>query len=168
VGYDLEVEKRLAMETTSLIQSYELPDGRVVKLANERYEAPEVLFQPHLVDLEAKGIADLLFDTIMAADLDLRPELFKHIVLSGGSSMYPGFPSRLEKEIRQKYLEQVLKGDESRMDKFKLRIEDPPRRKHMVFLGGSVLADIMKDKEDFWISKAEYEEKGAVKCLQNK
>lgn len=24
------------------------------------------------------------------------------------------------------------------------------RRKHMVYLGGSVLADIMKDREEFW------------------
>jgi len=30
----------------------------------------------------------------------------------------------------------------------------------MVFLGGSVLADIMKDREDFWISKAEWKEQG--------
>lgn len=44
--------------------------------------------------------------------------------------------------------------------KFKLRIEDPPRRKHMVFLGGSVLADIMKDREEFWVSREEWEEKG--------
>ena len=44
--------------------------------------------------------------------------------------------------------------------KFKIRIEDPPRRKHMVFLGGAVLADIMKDKDSFWLSRDEYEEKG--------
>lgn len=54
------------------------------------------------------------------------------------------------------------------MSKFKLRIEDPPRRKHMVFLGGSVLADIMKDREEFWISRAEYEEHGAAAILQRK
>ena len=45
----------------------------------------------------------------------MRSELFKHIVLSGGSSMYPGLPSRLEKEIKQLYLERVLKGDVSRL-----------------------------------------------------
>lgn len=44
--------------------------------------------------------------------------------------------------------------------KFKIRIEDPPRRKHMVFLGGAVLADIMKDKDSFWMTREEYEEKG--------
>ena len=43
---------------------------------------------------------------------------------------------------------------------FKIRIEDPPRRKHMVFLGGAVLADIMKDKEQFWVTKAEWDEQG--------
>ena len=30
----------------------------------------------------------------------------------------------------------------------------------MVFLGGAVLADIMKDKEEFWMSKADYQEQG--------
>jgi actin-related protein 2 len=38
----------------------------------------------------------------------------------------------------------------------------------MVFLGAAVLADIMKDKPEFWISKAEWEEEGtrvlARKC----
>lgn len=40
-----------------------------------------------------------------------RPEFYKHIVLSGGSTMYPGLPSRLERELKQLYLERVLKGD---------------------------------------------------------
>ncbi len=31
----------------------------------------------------------------------------------------------------------------------------------MVFLGGAVLANLMRDRDaDFWISKQEYEEKG--------
>ena len=49
--------------------------------------------------------------------------------------------------------------------KFKIRIEDPPRRKHMVFLGGAVLADIMKDRDTFWMSREEYKEKG-LKVLE--
>jgi len=160
VGYDLDVEKRLALETTVLIQKYELPDGRVIKLSSERFEAPEVLFNPHLLDLEDQGAADMLFGMIQEADIDLRSAFYKHIVLSGGSTMYPGLPSRLEKDMRDLYLSKILKGDEKKMAKFKLRIEDPPRRKHMVFLGGSVLADIMKDKDEFWISKQEWAEMG--------
>ncbi|GAA5946261.1 hypothetical protein JCM1841_003450 [Sporobolomyces salmonicolor] len=102
----------------------------------------------------------MLFNTVQAAPVDVRSELYKHIVLSGGSSMYPGLPSRLEKEMKQLYFSRVLHGDPERLSKFKIRIEDPPRRKHMVYLGGAVLADIMKDQPSFWVSREEWMEQG--------
>eukprot|EP01115_Flamella_aegyptia_P006179 TRINITY_DN259_c0_g1_i1.p1 TRINITY_DN259_c0_g1~~TRINITY_DN259_c0_g1_i1.p1 ORF type:complete len:391 (+),score=205.16 TRINITY_DN259_c0_g1_i1:19-1191(+) len=160
VGYDIDLEKRLAQDTTVLVETFTLPDGRVIRVGGERFEAPEVLFEPHLIDIEGGGMADQLFDCINKADVDTRPEFYNHIVLSGGSTMYPGLPSRLEKDIRRLYLEKVLKGDKSKLAKFKCRIEDPPRRKHMVFLGGAVLAQIMKDKYEFWMNKKEWEEVG--------
>ena len=86
-----------------------------MKLSGERFEAPEALFQPHLINIEGVGVAELLFSTIQAADIDTRPEFYKHIVLSGGTTMYPGLPSRLEREIKQLYLERVLKGDATKL-----------------------------------------------------
>lgn len=97
------------------------------------------MFQPHLVDVDQPGVAgwsrraqspispllhgeltrcnpEMLFETIQAAAVDTRSELYKHIVLSGGSSMYPGLPSRLEKEMKQLYLTRVLQGDPSRLN----------------------------------------------------
>jgi actin-related protein 2 len=115
VAYDVEEEQRLALETTTLVENYTLPDGRVIKVAAEKFEAPEVLFQPHLIDSESPGIAELIFNTIQSADMDVRPVFYKHIVLSGGTSMYPGFSSRLEREIKQLYLERILKGDTNRL-----------------------------------------------------
>lgn len=84
-------------------------------MSGERFEAPEALFQPHLINIEGVGVAELLFNTIQAADIDTRAEFYKHIVLSGGSTMYPGLPSRLEREIKQLYLERVLKGDTTKL-----------------------------------------------------
>ena len=191
LSYDLDLDKKLAEETTTLVESYTLPDGRVIKVGSERFEAPECMFQPHLVDVEQPGVAELLFNTIQSAAVDTRTELYKHIVLSGGSSMYPGLPSRLEKEMKQLYLTRVLNGDGSRLkvrtrqcvssaplylcsssfpspapwQAFKCRIEDPPRRKHMVFLGGAVLADIMKTRDSFWISRQEWYDQGPA-CLE--
>jgi actin-related protein 2 len=165
VSYDNQIEKKLALETTVLVQPYTLPDGRTIKLSAERFEAPEAMFNPSLVDVDSPGVSELVFNCINSADMDTRAEFYKHIVLSGGSTMYPGLPSRMEKEIRDLYLKKVLKGDESRLGKFKLKIEYPPRRKHMVFVGGAVLADLMRDKKDeFWITKEEYKEKGLA-CL---
>lgn len=179
IGYDIEMEQKLALETTVLVEPYTLPDGRVIKVGGERFEAPEALFQPHLINVEGQGIAELIFNTIQvsndsiiqlqcplipnipqAADIDMRPELYKHIVLSGGSTMYPGLPSRLEREIKQLYLERVLRNDTEKLNKFKIRIEDPTQRKDMVFIGGAVLAEVMKDRDEFWLSKKEYEEQG--------
>jgi actin-related protein len=58
----------------------------------------------------------MLFETIQNAAVDTRTELYKHIVLSGGSSMYPGLPSRLDKEMKQLYLTRVLNGDPTRLN----------------------------------------------------
>jgi actin-related protein len=91
------------------------------------------MFQPHLVDVDQQGVAgkmfrssisarcsmmptEMLFSTIQSAAVDTRQELYKHIVLSGGSSMYPGLPSRLEKEMKQLYLTRVLNGDPTRLN----------------------------------------------------
>jgi len=61
-------------------------------------------------------MAEQLYNTIQSADIDTRSEFYKHIVLSGGSTMYPGLPSRLEKEIKQLYLTRTLNGDISRLE----------------------------------------------------
>ncbi|KAH9959566.1 actin-domain-containing protein [Lactifluus volemus] len=105
-------------------------------------------------------------EATQSAVTDVRAELYKHIVLSGGSSMYPGLPSDLEKEMKQLYFTRVLNRDPSRLDTFKIRIEDPPHRKHMVFLGAAVLADIMKTREESWVSREEWYEQG-VRSLDN-
>ena len=72
---------------------YTLPDGRVIKIGHERFEAAEALFTPSLVEVEGPGMSDLVFDVINSAEMDLRTELYSHVVLSGGSTMYPGLPS---------------------------------------------------------------------------
>jgi actin-related protein 2 len=162
VGYDMDIERKLALETTCLLKEHRLPDGTLIKMDRERYEAPEILFNPSLTgECEDEGIHMMLWNTIQhKAAMDIRADLWKHVVLSGGSTMYPGLPTRLEKELRQLYLDEVCKGDQKRLSKFKLKIEDPPRRKHMVFLGGSFLADAMRNRAAFWISKEEWEEHG--------
>ena len=147
-----------------LVTKYTLPDGRQIKIGRERFEAAEALFNPSVVDNEKPGMANMVFDMIQDAEVDLRKDFYEHIVLSGGTTMYPGLPSRLERDIRARYLEDVARGDARRMKRFKLRIEDPPRRKFMVFMGGSVLSEIMKDRDEFWVSKAQYEENGLRVC----
>jgi actin-related protein 2 len=157
VALDPAKELRLAEDTTVLMEKYTLPDGRVISIGAERFQAAEALFSPELVGCESPGMSNLVWDVIQAADLDIRAELYRGICLSGGSTMYPGLPSRLEQDIKNKYLE-LVKGNKAQAGKLKLEIVDPPRRKHAVFEGASVIASIYANNDQYWFSKAQYAE----------
>jgi len=171
-AYDLEMENRLYEETTVGVQKYKLPDGRIISVGRERYLATECLFQPGLIDRDCMGMSEALFDSIEGCTPDLRGDFRHHIVFSWGSTMYPGLPSRLERDMNQLMMDKMKKAHKPGQaepvlsDQLKVRIEDPPRRKHMVFIGGAVLAGIMRDRESFWVSKQEYNEHGADWCVK--
>lgn len=55
---------QLARETTCLVESYTLPDGRVIRVGAERFTAPEAMFNPSLLGVEAPGLAEMTFNCI--------------------------------------------------------------------------------------------------------
>ena len=55
---------QLARETTHIVQSYTLPDGRVIKVGAERFMAAEIMFRPELIDIETPGISENVFNCI--------------------------------------------------------------------------------------------------------
>ena len=94
----------------------QLPDGRVVRLGSERFGATEALFQPNLISgVDEAGLAEIIFNTLQATDIDIRAEFYKHMLLCGGTAMLPGFSDRVEREIKQLYCDRVLEGDTSKL-----------------------------------------------------
>ncbi len=43
----------------------------------------------------------------------------------GGSSMFPGMPNRLQKDIQSRYFKDILNGDKSRVNKCRINVEAP-------------------------------------------
>jgi actin-related protein 2 len=165
VSADIELDRRIANETTTYVVPYELNDGRIVKVSGERFEAPEILFQPDLIGLECKGLSDLLFDTIMKADINLRRDLFASVVVSGGTTMFPGLSTRLQNDLRDRVLYKVLGGNKKGLDQYKINVEDPPNRRYLVYLGATVLANLTASKSQSWISKKDVDEMGAEQVV---
>jgi actin-related protein 2 len=92
---ELCLERKFSVLTFGVVLGLkQLPDGRVIKVGAERFQAPEALFTPELIDMEGDGLSVAVFRCIQEMDIDNRMSLYQHIVLSGGSTMYPGLPSR--------------------------------------------------------------------------
>lgn len=104
---DLTVDQTLADETVCFEEDYRLPDGNTVTLGKERFQAVEVLFQPHQAGLEHTGLGDLVFQAIRAGDATVRGDLFKNIMLCGGTTFLPGFRDRLMLDMKKSYRRHV-------------------------------------------------------------
>jgi actin-related protein len=125
---------------------YELPDGQTIKLEAERYECPEILFQPQLVTPNSDGIHQLAYRSINKCDIGLQATLYSNILLAGGSTMFTGMETRLSKEISK---------CSSRTD---VNVIAPENRKQSCWFGGSIFASRLANEE--WISKGDYDEHG--------
>ena len=123
-----------------LDKEFKLPDGKTIRIGRERFEAGECLFRPKVAGIEDVGFHQKIYRVIDECDIDVRVDLMQRIILTGGTTMFPGLSSRLEKELLEYYCENKYRGNMKQTKKTGLMIHDPPRRKHNVFIGASFLA----------------------------
>jgi len=148
VAVDFDRELKLANSSNALQRKYELPDGQEITIGNERFRCPEVLFKPSFIGMESPGLHEVVYNNISDCDVDIRKDLYNNIVLSGGTTMFPGIAERLHREVS------ILAPKTTRV-----KIVAPPERKYSVWIGGSVLASLTTF-QSMWITKEEYDESG--------
>jgi len=140
--------------TTSLQEKddpvqFKLPDGRIIKLGTERITCPEALFQPSIIGANCLSVHKCITEAIEKSYSDIKSELISNIVLAGGSTMFPGFPERVKKEIVSAYAQASNSN-----------VIATAGRKNSAWLGGSVIASL-EAFPAMAIDKSEYREEGS-------
>lgn len=75
-------------------------DLQFVRLANERFQVPEILFHPSDVGISQVGIVEAIVSSINSLPKKIHSLLYENIVLTGGNANIPGFKDRIVKEVR--------------------------------------------------------------------
>jgi actin-related protein 5 len=74
-----------------------------IAIGTERFRCPEVLFQPGMIGVDQAGIDEMVSISLrrLAEDESVKERLCQSILVTGGSSLFPGMIPRLEAGIRQ-------------------------------------------------------------------
>ena len=95
------------------------------------------------------GVHEAINKSIRKCDVDIRRDLYRKIILSGGTTMFPSLVERLKKEMF--YLIPHIE--------IFIKVIAPAERKLSVWIGGSILASLSTFQQ-MWVSKQEYDETG--------
>ena len=158
VSNDIENDRRLERETSFYNSYHLLPDETRIRISDEKFEAPEILFNPSLIGKEYDGIPYMMMKSINSCPIDSRKGLYSGIVLSGANTLFPGFASRIENEIKKIYKETALKLAKEKKIKININVIDSPKRKYSVFIGASIIANHYNadGNDDYWITRDEW------------
>jgi actin-related protein len=125
-------------EKENKVQLHRLPDGSFVEIGAEAFKCVELLFYPAWIDREGQGIPSLIVECIKKCDIDLRKDLFQNILLTGGTSLMPGFKDRLHKDICKIVPDSMVS---------KVKVIESEQKQNTPWLGGSVFASLLQAQD---------------------
>ncbi|XP_044764620.1 actin-related protein 6 [Coccinella septempunctata] len=173
VSEDFKTDLRIASEPfpkNHIVRNYILPDFntirrgyiqdpyrkdelhencQVLKLNNERFAVPEILFTPSDIGITSVGLVDCIIDSIKLCPKKYHEILAKNIVLVGGNALLPGIKNRIIKEFQSKM-----------PTNWNLGITVPAKSTMYAWQGGK---SFLKQAgcNNFFATKKEYEEMGS-------
>ncbi|XP_071941751.1 actin-related protein 6-like [Antedon mediterranea] len=168
---DMEIA-RLKYPDNTIIRDYVLPDfsqikrgyvkepststkshEQIVKMNNERFTTPEVLFHPSDIAIREMGVSEAIVDSISATPEEMHPHLYNNIVLTGGNTLFPGFRERVERDVRSMAPQE-----------YHVNVFLPKNPVEYAWHGGKCISKSDEFSSKMCVSKKEYEESGQSIC----
>ncbi|KAI5309008.1 hypothetical protein KEM55_004310, partial [Ascosphaera atra] len=139
---------------------FEFPDGYNQIFGAERYRFVEPLFDARAAMADPDGvfpapessqtIPELIKASIAAVDAEVRPLLLQNVVISGATTMIPGFTERLNMELVNLFPSARVQIAAA---------SNAMERTCAPWIGGSIVASLPTFSGS-WVTKKEYEEHG--------
>ena len=127
------------------------PREHIVTIGNERFTVPELLFTPSDIGMQQESLPGTILQSIYSLPKGLWQPYLANILVTGGSSKFPGLMVRLESELRSRVSEHHM-----------VRVaqaQDPVKN---VWLGGARLAGNEDVLKNLVVTRSEYLEHGDV------
>ena len=77
------------------------PDEQVIRLLNERFTVPEILFHPSDIGIQQMGIPEAIVNSVQGTPKKMWPHLYNNILVTGGNASLSGFKDRMYTEVRK-------------------------------------------------------------------
>lgn len=144
----------------SMVESsphYTLPDGSVVQIKPELVTIPEILLYPNRIGVRRPGLHDLLYESMLKTDHELRGDLLANLVTCGGNFMIPGFKAKV-----QELLSSMIPNN------LKAKFDDVDNPQTLAWTGATIVASLNSFQTN-WITRGMLQEQGPSvilrKCL---
>ncbi|CAD8176785.1 unnamed protein product [Paramecium octaurelia] len=148
VALNYEEEMKIYKESKAKNKPYELPDGNILVIEDQMFRCPELLFKPKLNGFEVGGIYELTYNQIQKCPQESRRDIYRSIFLSGGTTLFPGFKQRFEREL-----------DKIVPSQMKIKVDASPESRYLPWIGGKILSSLVPFQNQ-WITRSEYDENG--------
>ncbi|VDM54939.1 unnamed protein product [Angiostrongylus costaricensis] len=106
---DFEKEMAIVASPPSIHTTFELPDGKLIFVGPERFRClktfPDLYIRmcffhsfekPSLLGLEAAGIHEAAFNSMIKRIIDIRKDLWANTILTEGKTLYAGLAQRMD------------------------------------------------------------------------
>lgn len=128
-------------------------DEQCLRLANECFSIPELLFHPSDIGIQQMGIPEAIPDSVTRSPKVMQPHLYSNVVTTGGNTKFPGFLHRLVGDTRKLV-----------PDIYDLDISLPNSADLFAWQGGAIVARGLSPWQPVPVTLAEYREHGHSIC----
>ncbi|KAL4717877.1 hypothetical protein ACJJTC_005722 [Scirpophaga incertulas] len=137
-----------------IVKKEEDLDQQTLRMNNERFSIPELLFRPSDIGIPQMGIPEGIMHSINSCPEEHMENLLQNIVLYGGNTLFPGFRDRTYNDVRSLAL-----------DHYDVNVSLPDNPITYAWEGGKhILTD--PDFYSFCMTKEEYEEEGKAVAFE--